>query len=74
MFGVDLAFAVGERVEEREADRVRFGAGAERAGDPWLGGVRELGVGVMPQLACLLIEAQPAGGAGLLDRGGEQAR
>ena len=44
------AFAVGERVEERETDCVRFGAGADRAGDPVLG-FGEAGVCVPPQAA-----------------------
>ena len=69
--GVDPALAVGECVEEGETDDVRFGAGADRAGDPGLVGVGELGVGVMPQLARVLVEAQPAGGASVLDRAGE---
>ena len=53
---VDLAGAVGERVEEREADRVRFGAGAERAGDPVVG-FSEPGVCVPPQSAGVFVEA-----------------
>ncbi len=68
------ALAVGERVEERQADRVRFRAGAERAGDPRLGCASELDVGVMPQLTRVRVETQPAGGAGVLDRAREHAR
>jgi len=40
MLGFDLAGAVGERVEDGQADRVRFCAGADRAGDPGLGVAR----------------------------------
>ena len=53
--------------------RLRLGVrmGAERAGDT--GGVRdcELLVGVVPQFACLLVQAEAAGGAGVLDRAAE---
>ena len=55
---VDRPFAVGECVEERETNRVRSAAGAERAGDTPRGlGGGELGVGVAPELACLLVQA-----------------
>ena len=57
VLGVDLAFAVGERVEEREADRVRFGAGESAPAIPAGLGYRELDVGVVPQLARVLLEA-----------------
>jgi hypothetical protein len=55
VLGLDLRFAVGEGVEEREADGVCFCAGTQGAGDP--GGLdgRELGVGVAPELAGLLV-------------------
>jgi hypothetical protein len=68
VLGVDLAGAVGERVEDGEADRVRFGAGVERAGDSGGLGGRELRLGVVPELARGLIEPHAAGGAGVLDR------
>jgi hypothetical protein len=48
--GLDLAGVVEQGVDERETDRVRFGAGADRAGDPRLR-LRELLVGVCPRLA-----------------------
>jgi hypothetical protein len=34
--GLDLPVAAEQRVDQREADRVRFSAGADRAGDPGL--------------------------------------
>ena len=73
VFGVDLALAVGERVDEREADHVRFGARQQRAGDPGVLGGRELRVGVVPELAGVRGEAHAAGGAGVCDRAAEHA-
>jgi hypothetical protein len=76
VLGVDLAGAVGERVEEGQADRVRFGAGVERAGDSGGLDCGELRVGVVSELAGGLIEPHAAGGAGVLDRAaqhGDQA-
>ena len=49
----DLLLAVGEGVEEREADRVRFGAGGDLASPPGWG--CELAVGVVPELAGLVV-------------------
>ena len=57
----DLLLAVGEGVEEREADRVRLGAGgdlAEHAGQ----GSGELAVGVMPELAGAGVQPDIASG------------
>ena len=71
VFGVDLPLAVGERVDEREADHVRFGARQQCAGDPGVLGGRELGVGVVPKLAGVRGELHAAGGAGVCDRGAE---
>ena len=68
----DLLFAVGEGVEEREADRVRLGAGgdlAEHAGK----GFGELAVGVVPELASVWVESDLPGGLGVLEGRGEQA-
>ena len=73
MLGLDGAFAVGERVDQRESDDVCFCAGADRAGDPALVCVRELGVGVVPQLTRGGLEGETSGGARVLDRGAEQA-
>ena len=50
MLGLDGLLSVEQRVEEREPDDVRFGAGGELAGQP-VGGLGELRVGVPPQLA-----------------------
>ena len=52
----DLSLAVGEGVDEREADRVRFGAGGDLADDPGRG-VGELSVGVVPELTGVAVEA-----------------
>ena len=68
----DLALAIGECVDEREADRVRFGAGGDLADDPGLR-LGELAVGVMPELAGVVVEAQLAGVARVSDGGGEEA-
>ena len=68
----DLLLGVGEGVEEREADRVRLGAGgdlSEHAGE----GSGELAVGVMPELAGVRVQADVAGGLGVLEGRGEQA-
>ena len=48
----DLAFAVGEGVEEREPDDVRFGAGGDLRDDLVVRFGGEFAVGVVPQLAC----------------------
>ena len=66
----DLALAVGEGVEEREADRVGFGAGGDLAEDAG-GGAGELAVGVMPEFAGVGVEADLAGGLGVLEGRGE---
>jgi hypothetical protein len=47
---MDLPVVVEQRVEEREPDRVRLGACADRAGDPRLR-LRELLVGGCPRVA-----------------------
>ena len=73
MRGVDLVFAVGECVEEREPDDVRFGAGGDLADDPVVRLGRESPVGVMPQLARVGVKLDLAGCACLSERGGEQA-
>jgi hypothetical protein len=57
VLAVDLASAVDERVDQRESDRVRFGAGADLAGDRVLG-FGEVGVGAPPQRARVLVEAE----------------
>ena len=61
MWGGDLAFAVGEGVEEREPDDVRLGAGGDLRDDPVVRLGRELSVGVMPQLARVIVERNLAG-------------
>ena len=70
--GLDRGGAVQQRVDEREADGVRFGAGGELAGDPglWLG---EPAVGVMPERAGVVGEAELAGVAAGGDRERERA-
>jgi hypothetical protein len=70
VLGSDLGGAVGECVEEREADHVRLSAGGDLADDPvlWLG---ELLVGVMPELAGVRVETNLPGLAGVLQRRGE---
>ncbi len=60
---MDCGGAVDQRVDEREADRVRFGARVDLPGDAWLG-LGELLVGVPPELAGGGVEAQPAGVTG----------
>jgi hypothetical protein len=62
----DPAGVVGERVDQREPNRVRFGARADLADDPeaWLG---EVGVGLPPQRTGRLIEAELSGGSGLVE-------
>ena len=59
--GGDLAFAVGEGVEEREPDDVRFGAGGDLRDDPVLRLGCERAVGVMPQLAGVIVEPDVSG-------------
>ena len=66
MLGLDAALAVEQRVEEREADRVRLGAGGEIAGEP-VGGLGELRVGVPPQLAGGAVELELPGGLCVLE-------
>ncbi len=68
----DLSLPVGEGVEEREADRVRLGAGGDLADDSGLG-LGELSVGVVPQLAGVVVEAQLASLLGALNGRGELA-
>ena len=61
----DLLLGVGEGVEESEPDRVRLSAGgdlSEHAGQ----GSGELAVGVMPELAGVWVQADFAGGLGVL--------
>ena len=72
MLGLDGVLSVEQRVDEREADRVRFGAGGELAGEP-VGGLGELRVGVPPQLARVGGERDSAGGVGVLEHAGEVA-
>ena len=72
VLGADRAGAVEQRVDQREADRVRLGAGGELAGEPF-GGVGELRVGVPPQLACVVGERDAAGALSVLERGREVA-
>ena len=72
MLRLDAALAVEQRVEEREPDRVRLGAGSEIAGDP-IGGLGELRVGMPPQLARGGVELELPGGLCVLDGGGEVA-
>ena len=50
MLGLDRLLSVEQRVEQREPDDVRFGAGGELSGEP-VGGLGELRVGVPPELA-----------------------
>lgn len=68
----DVPLAVGEGVDEREADRVCFGAGGDLADDP-VAGLGELLVGVMPELSGVGVEADLPGGLGVCERRGEQA-
>ena len=49
VLGADLVLAVEQRVDQREADRVRFSAGGDVAGKPVVR-LGELRVGVPPQL------------------------
>ena len=56
VLGLDRLLSVEQRVEEREPDRVCFGAGGELAGEP-VGGLGELRVGVPPQLASVCVRA-----------------
>jgi hypothetical protein len=69
----DVPLAVGEGVDEREADCVRFGASGDLADDPVVG-LCELSVGVMPELAGVRVEADLAGGLGVFESRGEQPR
>jgi hypothetical protein len=62
----DVVLAVGEGVEEREADRVRFGAGGDLADDPGVG-FGELSVGVMPEPAGAGVEADLARCLGMFE-------
>jgi hypothetical protein len=55
MFGLDGLLSIEQRVEEREADDVRFGAGGELAVQT-VGGLGELRVGVPPQLSRVGVE------------------
>jgi len=71
--GADLAFAVGEGVDEREPDDVRLGAGGDLRDDLVLRFGRELAVGVMPQFTRVGVQADVAGCACLVQGGGEQA-
>ena len=50
VLGLDLALAVEQRIEKREADRVRLSAGSELSGEP-VGRLGELRVVCAPQLA-----------------------
>ena len=70
MLGLDVALAVEQCVEEREADRVRFGAGADRAGEVFAG-LGELRVGVPPQLARGGVELDMPSGLGVFEDGRE---
>ena len=64
MLGLDGLLSVEQRVEEREPDDVRFGAGGELA-EETVGGLGELRVGVPPQLARVGGECDFAGGVGV---------
>jgi hypothetical protein len=55
VLGLDLALAVKQRVDQREADRVRFGAGGEMPGEA-VAGCGELRVELPPQLARVGVE------------------
>ena len=69
---VDTGLFVDQRVDQREADGVRFGAGGEVAGEP-VGGLGQLRVGGSPERSGVLIEADRSDGAGVLDGAGEVA-
>jgi hypothetical protein len=60
VFGSDRVGGVEQRVEEREPDRVRLGAGGELAGGA-VGGLGELRVGVPLQLAGVVGELDRPG-------------
>ena len=62
--------AVEQRVEEREADRVRLSAGGDVPGKPIVR-LGQLRVGVPPQLPRLRGERDLAPGVGVLQRRGE---
>jgi hypothetical protein len=70
--GLDRRGAVEQRVDEREADGVRFGAGGELAGESGLR-LGELPVGVVPERAGGVGEPQLAGVAGSGERDRERA-
>ena len=63
MFGPDGLLSVEQRVDKREADDVRFGAGGELPGQA-VGGLGELRVEPPPQLARVRGERDFAGGVG----------
>jgi hypothetical protein len=65
VLGLDVALAVEQRVEEREADGVCFGAGADLAGEALIG-FGELRLGVPPQLAGGGVESDLPGGLACL--------
>ena len=70
VLGVDLGLAVEQRVEEREADRVRLGAGGDVPGEP-VERLGELRVGVPPQLPRVRGERDLPAGVGVLQDRGE---
>lgn len=69
----DVAGAVGDGVEQGEADDVRFAAGGDLAQDArlWLS---ELVVGLVPELAGVGVQADLSGGLGAREGLREQAR
>lgn len=73
VLGTDRVGAVGEGVDQREPDRVCFGAGRDLRDDPVVRFGRELSVGVVPELARVGVESDLPGGACLFQGGGEQA-
>ena len=69
---LDAAPFVEQRVDECEADRVRFGAGADRAGEA-VGGLGQPWVDPPPQLARGVIELEPPGLLGVPEDASEVA-
>lgn len=72
VLGSDLSLCVEQRVEEREPDDVRFGAGGELPGRPVLR-LGQLWVELPPQLARVSGERDLAGGLRVLEGAGQVA-
>ena len=72
VLGLDRLLSVEQRVEEREADDVRFGAGGELS-EETVGGLGELRVELPPQLAGVGGERDFPGGLGVCEHAGEVA-